>query len=452
MREVLTLQFGENANYVGAHYWNLQLGCRGDDDRVSELFSERREAAGAVPRALVFDRPGNFGSLGRAAAPSAGGDEDDDGEHAAWSGATEVHRQSPHEASSGGGGVQCWADVGRARFADHALRAVTGVEFGNSLGEMNTFLEGAQVFAGLDAREDALEGGFRVFAEECDRLQGFQVLCDAFGGFSGFGAEFMGRVRDEYPKAPVLLYSVGHTQRARQLQATQLMDAAVAMASAADTVSLSVPLFAPAELAKLGPRVQMAAGDFAQLSGFLAANVAQWSAALGRGRRVLGEIADLVTQQGYYTVAESLLAPDLYIPDSAGNADAIVARDFVGCSDATVRSLDTATGLLVVDRGTHMSRVVAPRLPPAAYVADCAALELPRTFPRIFGSGKATAERVPVAGVLCSTPATLGYLQQLRSALQMERGRHFKDYERETLRELGAVLDVAVDRYSGSSD
>ncbi|KAJ2806786.1 mtDNA inheritance, partitioning of the mitochondrial organelle [Coemansia helicoidea] len=456
MREVITLQFGERANYVGAHFWNLQLGCRGDDDRVGELFSERRErpaGAAAVPRALVFDAPGNFGSLGRAALQSAGSDEDDK-EQAAWGGAAEVHRQELHEA---GDGARCWADVGQARFASHALGAVTGVEFGNSLGGMGTFQEGAQVFAGLDARDDVLEGGLRVFAEECDRLQGFHVLCDAFGGFAGFGAGFMARVRDEFPKAPVLLYSVGDTQRAGQLRGAQLMDAAVAAATAADTASMRVPLFAPAELAKLSPRVQVADADFEQLSAYLAANAAQWSASLAGGRRVLDEIVNQVTQQGHYTTAESLLAPGLHIPDGASGADAIVARAFAGCSDASVHSLSSATGLLVVDRGTHMSDVVAPTHPAAAYVAAAGALELPRAFPRVFrgvnarGDPEATpAERIPVAGVLCSTPASLGHLQHLRSALQARSGRHFKDYERETLGELAAALDVAVDRYSSS--
>ncbi|KAJ1734117.1 mtDNA inheritance, partitioning of the mitochondrial organelle [Coemansia biformis] len=459
MREVITLQFGGNANFVGAHFWNLQLGSRGDDS-VPELFCER-SGTPAVPRALVFDTPGNFGALGRAALQSAGSDADDM-EHALWNGATEVHRQPLCARAEPGapGGARYWSDVCQARFAAHALGAVTGVEFGNSLGEMNTFQEGSQVFAGSDRREDALEGGFRVFAEECDRLQGFQVLCDAFGGFAGYGAGFMGCVRDEYPKAPVVLYSVGHTQRIGLLHDTQLMDAAVAAASALDTASMSVPLFVPPALSKLRPHVHIE-DNFLEISGLLAANVAQWSYSLRRGQCVLDEVVAQVTQQGYYTTAETLLAPGLHIPPDAADADGIVERSFVGCSDAAVRGLASATGLLVVDRGTRMGDAVAATCPGAARAGSNTAAELPRAFPPIFRGVDARgfladrpvavpAERLAVAGLLCTSPASLGYLQQLRSALQAEHGRHFKDYELETLRELGATLDTAVDRYRGS--
>ncbi|KAJ2158080.1 mtDNA inheritance, partitioning of the mitochondrial organelle [Coemansia sp. RSA 552] len=482
MREVITLQFGENANYVGAHFWNLQQAYK-HEDQIQELFS-RHSPARAVPRALVFDTAGNFGSLAIEEGLQSAGSDGADGERALWGGAVEVHRQDLHAKGSSAAGpgseeaagpgsvdavpdrVQFWSDFGQARLAPHAASRVSGVEFGNGLGEMNTFAEGARVFAGSDSREDALEGGFRVFAEECDHLQGFQVLADAVGGFAGYASGFMSRIRDEYPKAPLLLYSIARTPTAAQLPGSLLTDAAVAVAANFEAVSMTVPLLAPLGASKLRPNLEIMAGDFYQASSFMAANVAQWCHCLQAGTRSLDEIVAQVTQQEYYTVAESLLAPGLRVPDASGagrdvlaEADEIVERSFVGCSGAATDRLSKTAGQLVVDRGTRMSDLIADRYPDSAWIKSDAPMELPRAFPQIFHgidrhgrfaatAGAGRAGRVSVAGLLCTGAASLGYLQQLHAALRSEQSRPLRDYEREAVREHRYALDRAIDRYS----
>ncbi|KAJ2612229.1 mtDNA inheritance, partitioning of the mitochondrial organelle [Coemansia sp. RSA 1365] len=474
MREVVTLQFGEYANYVGAHYWNLQHACK-DQDPNRVLFRDQNSRQ-IQPRALVFDAAGNFGALEQSEELQSAGSDSADKERALWSGPTEVHRQPLHMKSepqqageSRSDQVRFWSDFGQARFAPQTISAVSGVEFGNSLGEMNTFQEGMRVFAGNDSREDALEGGFRVLAEECDHLQGFQVLADAFGGFAGYGSAFITRIRDEYPKAPVLLYSIGGTQRSSRLQGTRLMDTAVATASNVEFVSMNVPLFAPS-FAKLRGHVQD--DNLYQTSGFMALNVAQWSHSLRSGRHILDEIVALVTQQEHYNVAEALLAPGLRMPTCVSSrfsgssaalaeADEIVQKSFVGCSDAAISGLRGAAGLMVADRGTAMRELVTGFCPPAALAAEEAPVTLPRQFPRIFHkidrngflgvAGEPVQmepDRLRVAGVLCTSAASLGYLQRLHGALRVEQATHFKDYERDTVRDLRHALDTTIDRYS----
>ncbi|KAJ2309925.1 mtDNA inheritance, partitioning of the mitochondrial organelle, partial [Coemansia sp. RSA 2704] len=353
MREVLTLQFGENANYVGAHFWSLQSAYAAGD-RVHELFAERSKQP-AVPRALVFDAAGSFGALPLEHELQSAGTDQLDEDRGLWAGPTQVHRQPLHKQPRAGASVRFWSDIAPVRYAPHALHAVSGVEFGNSLGEMNSFVEGARVFAGNDARDDALEGSFRVLAEQCDRMQGFHVLADAFGGFAGYAAGFVGRLRDEYPKAPVLLYNVGRTQTVGKLGTAQLADMAVAAAVNAEAVSMSVPLFAPRPDPELKSHVDIASGDFNQTSAFMAANVAQWSHCLHSGQRLLDEIVAQVTQQGYYPLAETLLAPGLRVPavgsdDSRAKlaaADRLVGRSFVACSDADVGGISATMGQLV---------------------------------------------------------------------------------------------------------
>ncbi|KAJ2082469.1 mtDNA inheritance, partitioning of the mitochondrial organelle [Coemansia sp. RSA 988] len=476
MREVVTLQFGEYANYVGAHYWNLLHACE-DQDPEHVLFREQNSRQ-IQPRALVFDTAGNFGALEQSEELQSAGSDSADKERALWSGPTEVHRQplhtkneSQHAGEDGSNRVRYWSDFGQARFAPQTITAVSGVEFGNSLGEMNTFQEGMRVFAGNDSREDALEGGSRVLAEECDHLQGFQVLADAFGGFAGYGSAFVARIRDEYPKAPVLLYSIGGTQRSNRLQGTRLMDTAIATASNIEFVSIDVPLFAPS-LAKLRGHVQVAGDNMYQTSGFMALNIAQWSHSLQSGRHVLDEIVALVTQQEHYNVAEALLAPGLRMPTCASSrngsrnaaldeADEIVQKSFVGCSDAPIGGLRGAAGLMVADRGTAMGALVSEFCPPEAHAFEEAPVTLPWQFPKIFhrfdrhGFLGSTGDpvlkepdRLRVAGVLRTSAATLGYLQQLHGALRAEQAAHFKDYERDAVRDLRHALDTTIDRYS----
>ncbi|KAJ1954268.1 mtDNA inheritance, partitioning of the mitochondrial organelle, partial [Dipsacomyces acuminosporus] len=96
MHEVITLQFGENANYVGTHFWNTQEANITDSDELYPVVFYR-EGSGKqyrqkhTPRLLLFDKPGNFGSLGQEELAS-GGDAADQAD-ALWSGQSETYRQ-----------------------------------------------------------------------------------------------------------------------------------------------------------------------------------------------------------------------------------------------------------------------------------------------------------------------------------------------------------------------
>ncbi|KAJ2664016.1 mtDNA inheritance, partitioning of the mitochondrial organelle [Coemansia sp. RSA 1200] len=497
MREIITLQFGEHANYVGMHFWNMAQrqaekaressgsGGGGDTDSEHVLFSERRRQ----PRALVFDRASAFGSLGRADMQSTGDDARDQ-EQALWGGASEVYRQqqqqqpAPHSSSNdntvdqSGGGVQAWPDFRQSvGFGNRSLEVVSGVEFGNSLGEMTTFDEGWQVFSGTDARRgDVLDdGGFRMYAEECDRLQGFQAFTDATGGFAGYAAAFVERVRDEFPKSPVVVYSVdaAATRDSVASAGPRAVDVAVATATALESASLGVSLYLPS---RVGDGVRRAGLDsLFGASGLLAMNVAQWTQPLVEGSRVLDDVVALVTQQSHLRLAESVVSPGLcaIAPNNNNNnndknvAD-IVSRKFTACSDVAGDCLRSLGGAFSVDRGTSFGGDVLAHYLPSPARVRCAdgAVVLPTIFPSILRSiGKdgfiaqhlpssvttdadiTTVGEVRVAGLLCTTRATAVHLQQLRSVLSVEGSRYLKDYERDTIRELRYALDGEIDRY-----
>ncbi|KAJ1724965.1 mtDNA inheritance, partitioning of the mitochondrial organelle [Coemansia erecta] len=469
MKEVITLQFGEQANYVGAHYWNLMHAAAADaaaggahpQDALAmdTLFcTDSRQTY--APRVLTFDQPGSHTQPD----PVSGEVEESD---AQWNGRdVEVHRQAQRTAKQppssgsgsgeGEGAFRSWTDVVERRYPAQSFAAVSGVDFGNSLGQLSTFSEGRSVFEGMDARDDLLEGAFRRYAEACDRIQGFQTIADASGGFAGFGLAFLERLREEYPKSPLVLYNA-RAEEGRGLSGLGLaarVDVAVALAAALEAgVSMSVPLFAPQSVATGG-----GSGGVYRGSAFLAANVAQWGWGVVAGGVGLDELVDRATGQGLFRVAETLLAPGLDASGSTGLAELLGSGgggggSFTACSEAKIESLEMLAGRLFVDRGTDVGRLVRQTMPPAAAVRFEAPVPLPRTFPPIFAQHVIPkriggVDCVGVAGLLCSTSGSMGYLQTLHGSLAAEHSKYLKDYEREAVREFRYSLDTAIDRYS----
>ncbi|KAJ1826987.1 mtDNA inheritance, partitioning of the mitochondrial organelle [Coemansia sp. RSA 2599] len=490
MKEVITLQFGEQANYAGTHYWNLMQAAMSEDAGASlvpeTLYCEQNaqldgaptcKTQSLAPRLLVYDKAGNYASWednggndgngnGNDSSHGSGGDKAAQSAEATWNGQEiEVHAQQQQQrrrrsTSSPGtdeSTIRYWTDFSDLRYHPRTLNSVSGLEFGSSLGEMNTFIEGQRVFEGEDSRDEVLEGRFREFAEECDLIQGFQVLADACGGFAGYASAYLQRVREEYPKSPIVLYNVC-ADRADGVGAARQTDIAVAVATAlGQEVSMSVPLFAPSGMGRPGLGVDLDLGSQFQTSAFAAAHTAQWSYSLLARTKTMDDVVDQVTRQGCYRIAESLLAPGLEIGGGGSMAERrsvseLVRSRFIVCSSARVDSIESLAGQLFVDRGTAVTRLVADMLPRSAYIDNGRAVALPRAFPPIFGGPKRTEPgrlaSVGVAGLLCSTSGSEAGLQRLHGALKPEQSKYLKDYERDDIRELRYALDSCIDRYS----
>jgi len=66
---------------------------------------------------------------------------------------------------------------------------------------------GKEEFERYDQDADLMEESFRLFVEECDNLQGIQVMNDT-ATFGGFTDSFLNAVRDELPKLPCLSFPI----------------------------------------------------------------------------------------------------------------------------------------------------------------------------------------------------------------------------------------------------
>lgn len=67
---------------------------------------------------------------------------------------------------------------------------------------------GEETFADLDRDVDVLDRDLRGWAEECDALQGVQVVVGADDAWAGFAKGYVERVRDEFGKVAIWVWGV----------------------------------------------------------------------------------------------------------------------------------------------------------------------------------------------------------------------------------------------------
>ncbi|KAH9822809.1 protein dml1 [Teratosphaeria destructans] len=185
MHEILTLQFGPQANYLGTHYWNTQesyFTYAGQADSPIDHDVSFRAGIGAdghdtyTPRTLIYDLKGAFGTLRRENAlyeVQQGGEPDGE-----WGGATGT-------------------ELPRLTTETSALMP------------FERWRTGEEVFAGLDREEDLLDRDLRPWLEECDCLQGVQVWTGWDGAWGGFAARYLERMADELGKGSRWVYGLG---------------------------------------------------------------------------------------------------------------------------------------------------------------------------------------------------------------------------------------------------
>ena len=98
-----------------------------------------------------------------------------------------------------------WTDFSKASFHSRSAFLLDGVWSG--VDAFGGFGEGVAWADARDRRED-LRDVARRWAEECDRMQGFQVFAEDLGGFGGLAAATLEELKDEYPRQPAWLFSL----------------------------------------------------------------------------------------------------------------------------------------------------------------------------------------------------------------------------------------------------
>ncbi|KAJ0034222.1 hypothetical protein Pint_26239 [Pistacia integerrima] len=263
MREIVTIQVGGFANFIGSHFWNFQdelLGLASDPEgdsvfknqclNMDVLYRSGETHQGVLtysPRLVSVDFQeaykfyqlgpylrslGSISSRGTLYNEASSVPSD----VVTWKGSVSTQASEPHKKNlflqslyeeeqenlthkrNGfqreiedkdiveclDNGVQFWTDFSKVHYHPQSLYELSGLWM--DVQEFDNYGIGRDAFSGSFQGEDICER-LRFFVEECDHVQGFQFIVDDSGGFSAVAADFLENIADEYTNTPVLLYA-----------------------------------------------------------------------------------------------------------------------------------------------------------------------------------------------------------------------------------------------------
>ncbi|XP_014224508.1 protein misato [Trichogramma pretiosum] len=227
-REILTIQLGHYANFVGTHWWNIQeSNFSYDPNNPSEIdpdvfFREGRlgNKSTYTPRLLLADLKGTLGYL------SEEGNINDILENPSnlpvdllWD-ENKIEKivepaaekslfvqnldSKDTETIDASNDLENennkWVDYLYTRYNQRTVNVVTEYEHKSETTAFETFPCGQNLWKTDQFQNDFIER-IRNYVEECNMMQGFQVLMDADNGFGGLSAACIEYLRDEYGKS-----------------------------------------------------------------------------------------------------------------------------------------------------------------------------------------------------------------------------------------------------------
>ncbi|KAF7238611.1 hypothetical protein EYD10_14782 [Varanus komodoensis] len=254
VREAVTLQLGHYAGGVGAHWWGLQEASFCFDPAAAEseegihhdvLFRTGKTLQGQetyTPRLILMDLKGSLSSLKQEGSLYQ---DEKTNTLVAWKGNLTTHREdlapgrsvlhgldrSEGNSSSNGdfasrplsGGKDrpprhetqdqaakaphVWSDFLRTHLHPRSILTIQQYSHEGESNRLEAFGQGEKLLQD-GAYLEELEDRLHFYVEECDYLQGFQVLCDLHNGFSGVGAKVTELLRDEYAGKGVLTWGL----------------------------------------------------------------------------------------------------------------------------------------------------------------------------------------------------------------------------------------------------
>ncbi|XP_034774437.2 protein misato homolog 1-like isoform X1 [Acipenser ruthenus] len=298
-REVVTLQLGHYANYVGTHWWNLQdASLRYDADphnlpsevRSDALFREGLTQSGQTtytPRLIALDLKGSLNTLRQEGTLY---ELHRQGSTLTWEGEVMTHEeeqavknvflqdlerldqgevlaegefsQQQREQCRGAegsvnasvertqklfsleGSVRVWSDFLRIHLHPRSISVIHQYNHDGETNRMEAFGQGEALLREPLFLEE-LEDRLHFFVEECDYLQGFQVLCDLQDGFSGLGSGVTELLHDEYRGRGVFTWGLGpitHSDTSPVKDVFHLLNSVLGVVSLSNHSSLFCPL------------------------------------------------------------------------------------------------------------------------------------------------------------------------------------------------------------------
>ncbi|NXN00135.1 MSTO1 protein, partial [Sylvia borin] len=103
--------------------------------------------------------------------------------------------------------VRLWSDYLNVHLHPKSVYVIRQYLHDGDCGSLEAFGQGESLLQDPACLEE-LEDRLHFYVEECDYLQGFQVLCDLHNGFSGVGAKVTELLQDEYSQKGILTWGL----------------------------------------------------------------------------------------------------------------------------------------------------------------------------------------------------------------------------------------------------
>ncbi|GJN75073.1 mtDNA inheritance protein Dml1 [Purpureocillium lilacinum] len=491
MHEIITLQLGNLSNYTATHFWNAQESyfTYGDQEQ-SPVNHDIHWRAGVghdgsetfLPRTVIYDLKGGFGSLRKINPLYDATLESDAAADSLWSGRATVHKQdavSPSAYQQGldageqapprptASSVRYWSDFSRVYYHPRSLVQLYDFELNSTIRPFERFAMGAELFSSLDKEHELVDRDWRPFAEECDLMQGIQVFTTLDDAWGGFASSYLEALRDEYPKTCIWVWGLQNplADVPREKRQLRLANTAQALNQTCSQASMVVPLSLPD-----GPLPSGVALDPSSpwhVSGLLstAAESAGLQSRLASQRpTLLDDLAESLNTTGSQTLAAAAM-------DVGRRADELEREKLDvdlfhlgrrGRNDRYREKAGRVFGQLSSHRGTakpeeteekegedhRVSRPIAGNPVIRRYTS---ALEFPLldSYPHIYHDVPAGEATAAVRTVLSTTTAMTARMRNLRSQVY----RSVELEERETLSNgLAEIADAYQDDWSSGSD
>lgn len=171
---------------------------------------------------MIYDFKANFGTL-RRLNELYDVAENQQGAGGTWYGGRLVTQRQPQlpqndflQSLSHGGepaplstsSVKYWSDFNRVYYHPRSLVQIYETDLGLEQRAFDSWQHGEDLFNTLDKQEELVDRDVRPFVEECDQMQGFQILTSCDDGWSGFSHKYLDRLRDDFGKIPLWTWAL----------------------------------------------------------------------------------------------------------------------------------------------------------------------------------------------------------------------------------------------------
>lgn len=108
--------------------------------------------------------------------------------------------------------VRYWSDFNRVFYHPRSIVQINDYDLGSTLMPFERWESGEELFASVHKDVDLMDRDIRVWAEECDQIQGIQVFTGGDDAWSAFAARYIESLRDEFGKIGIWTWGLEEQQ------------------------------------------------------------------------------------------------------------------------------------------------------------------------------------------------------------------------------------------------